>query len=210
LNCTRQVGPVDSIVIAIRPSLSLRAKRGNIWCLDRRVALLLAMTVRYYEAMAHIHDLIDFTVSAHIVHPDLDKVLLIHHKKQGFWLQPGGHVELDEDTDQALLREIKEETGLDVTPLTPQDEAPEQEDTKTLRAPNFMQIHRIHTEPDHRHIDLKYVCLANSEAITLAEAEHHAIRWFSKADLEDPKNDIRPEVAYYSLKAIELAKLAAQ
>ena len=58
--------------------------------------------------MAHIHELIDLTVSVYIVHKN--KVLMIDHKTLGTWLPIGGHVELDEDTDEAIEREIKEES----------------------------------------------------------------------------------------------------
>ena len=43
-----------------------------------------------------------------------DKVLLIHHKKLDLWLPVGGHIEKNETPDEALLREIKEEIGIDV------------------------------------------------------------------------------------------------
>ena len=49
--------------------------------------------------MAHIHEKIDFTTSVFIVRDG--KVLLHKHKKLGIWLQPGGHIELDEDPNQA-------------------------------------------------------------------------------------------------------------
>ena len=43
---------------------------------------------------------------------------LVHwHKKVQAWLAPGGHVEPNEDPVQATIREVKEETGLDVTIL---------------------------------------------------------------------------------------------
>src|SRR5688572_4876274 len=62
--------------------------------------------------MAHIHELIDLVVSAFIVHPTEPKVLLVHHKGLNGWYAVGGHVELHETTDEALDREIEEETGL--------------------------------------------------------------------------------------------------
>src|SRR5256886_11095557 len=42
------------------------------------------------------------------------KVLLIHHRKLDKWLPLGGHIELDEDPEQAALREAKEESGFDI------------------------------------------------------------------------------------------------
>jgi len=62
--------------------------------------------------MAHIHEKIDFTVAIFVVHDR--KILLIHHRKLDKWLPLGGHIELDEDPEQAALREAKEESGLDV------------------------------------------------------------------------------------------------
>ncbi|MEC9365812.1 MAG: NUDIX domain-containing protein, partial [Chloroflexota bacterium] len=39
-------------------------------------------------------------------------IFLHRHPKIKLWLPPGGHVEADEDPVEAVLREIKEETGL--------------------------------------------------------------------------------------------------
>jgi len=64
------------------------------------------------QGMAHIHDKIDFTAAIFVVQDH--KVLLIHHRKLNKWLPLGGHIELDEDPEQAALREAKEESGLDV------------------------------------------------------------------------------------------------
>jgi len=42
------------------------------------------------------------------------KILLIHHKKLGRWLQPGGHIEKFENPVVAAIREVREETGLEI------------------------------------------------------------------------------------------------
>lgn len=62
--------------------------------------------------MPHIHDKYDFVITVFIVYKD--KVLLVHHPRYDKWIPMGGHIELDEDPEQALFREIKEETGLEV------------------------------------------------------------------------------------------------
>ena len=47
------------------------------------------------------------------------KLLLIHRQKPGrdFYVLPGGGVEIEESFEEACIREVKEETGLDVLAL---------------------------------------------------------------------------------------------
>lgn len=45
------------------------------------------------------------------------KVLLIYHRR-GEWLMPKGHIEPGETTEEAAIREIKEETNLDAELIT--------------------------------------------------------------------------------------------
>ena len=56
----------------------------------------------------------DVRVSAIILRGN--KILLIHRKKNGeeYWVFPGGGVEDNETADEGILREVKEETNLDV------------------------------------------------------------------------------------------------
>lgn len=66
--------------------------------------------------MAHIHTNPgehDLTASAFIVRDDFEEPrLLLHmHKKLHILLQPGGHVELNENPWQAIEHELREETG---------------------------------------------------------------------------------------------------
>ena len=57
------------------------------------------------------------TVGALIVNAD-DEVLLIRsHKWRGRYVMPGGHIELGETMEEALRREIREETGLEIRDL---------------------------------------------------------------------------------------------
>jgi nucleoside triphosphatase len=54
------------------------------------------------------------TVGALIFDPEGKFLLLKSHKWLGKYVIPGGHIELGETIEQALIREIKEETNLDI------------------------------------------------------------------------------------------------
>ena len=58
------------------------------------------------------HYTFKFRVSGVIVRDG--KVLLVEMDNAGFFCLPGGHVELGETPFQAVVREVKEETGLDL------------------------------------------------------------------------------------------------
>lgn len=57
------------------------------------------------------------TVGVFIFNPNGELLLLQSHKWPGRYVVPGGHVELGETLEQTVLRETKEETGLDVHDL---------------------------------------------------------------------------------------------
>jgi len=150
--------------------------------------------------MPHIHDLIDFTVGVFIVHNH--QVLMIHHKKLNRWLCVGGHIELDEDPEQAAIREAKEESGLDIELIGTR---PPVNDgiNRGLITPWYLDIHSI-TE-QHRHIGMMYVARSTSADVVLATEEHHAIRWFSSEELDDPNFNLTEGMKFYAREALRIA-----
>ena len=147
--------------------------------------------------MPHIHDRIDFTVAIFVI--ENGKILLIHHRNLNKWLPLGGHIELDEDPEQAALREAKEESGLDVELLgeRPPTTSP---GTRALIAPRFMDIHRITDQ--HEHIGLIYWAHRRAGEVTLSPSEHYGIRWCSLADLAQLEPRLSPAVDWYCRQAI--------
>jgi nucleoside triphosphatase len=57
------------------------------------------------------------TVGVFIFNQQGEVLLLQSHKWPGFYVVPGGHVELGERLEEAAIREAKEETGLDIYDL---------------------------------------------------------------------------------------------
>ncbi|MEK7111484.1 MAG: NUDIX domain-containing protein [Patescibacteria group bacterium] len=153
--------------------------------------------------MPHIHDLIDFTVAAYIVNNG--KVALVNHLQLKRWMPVGGHIELNEDPEEALFREIKEETGIDKSQLTVLSSKPEivSDGTKFLFTPSFLDIHKI--TDTHRHVGITYLLESKTDKLILAADEHRGISWFSLSELEKGKVDIYPAVKFYSQEAIKLS-----
>ena len=150
--------------------------------------------------MAHIHEKIDFTTSIYIVYEH--KVLLHKHKKLHMWLPPGGHIELDEDPNQAAIREAKEETGLDVA-LAGEGKIYERSPygSRDLTPPRFLSRHYFDVGQTHEHVDLVYFARTSS-ADARHEIEGGEIRWFSKEDLEGNAYDVVPDVRHHALVAL--------
>ena len=148
--------------------------------------------------MAHIHEKIDFTVAIFVVHDG--QVLLIHHRKLNQWLPLGGHIELDEDPEQAALREAKEESGFDVELIgeRPPTTSP---GTRALIAPRFLDIHRINEH--HEHIGMIYWARPVRGALALAPAEHHDIRWCRAEALDTLSPPMKDAVKWYCRQALQ-------
>jgi ADP-ribose pyrophosphatase YjhB (NUDIX family) len=57
-----------------------------------------------------------------VVRDDAGRLLLIqrgHDPHRGLWSLPGGRIEPGESPEEAVVREVREETGLTVSPLRP-------------------------------------------------------------------------------------------
>lgn len=122
-----------------------------------------------------------FTATTFVVYQD--KVLLHQHKRFGIWLPAGGHIERDELPEEAAVREVKEETGLDVTLYNPDATLfAADEEACHLHRPMHLLLENIN--PYHQHIDFIYYATAVSNQLNPAHGETNRIKWFNQTELE--------------------------
>ncbi len=151
--------------------------------------------------MAHIHEKIDFTAEVFIVYQN--KVLLRQHDKYKRWLSVGGHIELDEEPNQAAVREVKEEVGLDLSLHTEQDlSISEGHGYKELIPPHFLNIHKINDT--HQHISFVFFGTTETDQLILSETEKSdGCKWFTKDELDEPQYQLSEVIKKYARTALE-------
>ena len=96
-----------------------------------------------------------FTATGFVVHRE--RLLLHWHPKVRAWLPPGGHVDETEDPVQAVLREIREESGVQAR-VVPTGAQLDLEYPSCVAPPFTIMVEDIHdpVEGFHQHIDMIY------------------------------------------------------
>jgi len=118
------------------------------------------------------------TASAFVVSPDRLELLMIYHGKLHRWLQPGGHVEVDDPTvEAAAIREVREETGLVLT------------GPGTLFDIDVHSIPARKGDPAHRHYDIRYSFEAPVAGAVMAGDDAVDVRWVRLADVPELASD---------------------
>ena len=131
------------------------------------------------------------------------QVLMIRHRKLGVWLFPGGHVEENETPDDAVLREILEETGIRAE-ILPNGEEHALDDPAAvcLHSPRYTLLEDIGGKGEHFHIDLVYFCrpVSGHEERNLEETT--GIGWFGAEEIR--RMDTYQNVRHIALRALEM------
>ncbi len=124
-----------------------------------------------------------FCASAFVINPYTKKILLIKHKKNKKWTQPGGHIEGNETPEETAVREVYEETGLRVRLLG--ERFPREDDF--IRPLGIQKNRRTTNDGEtHLHIDIIYAAIPNDDSnFKLNKEESDDIGWFSREELEN-------------------------
>ena len=143
----------------------------------------------------------DLVVAGYIY--DKNKVLLIHHKKLDLWLPVGGHIQKNETPDDALLREIKEEVGIDVEIINNNKFGMDGSVKKNLAIPFNINLH---SAGDHDHCCFFYVCKAiDAGKLKINKDELKNYEWLSKEDLN--KDHVPADVLEMAMQGFKILNL---
>lgn len=114
------------------------------------------------------------TGSAWLVNAARDAVLLTHHRKLGRWLQLGGHSDGNPDPLAVALMEAREESGLEVAPLS--------------MVAFDLDIHEIPArkqDPAHFHFDVRFALTVTGSEIFRVSPESLDLAWVPIERLAD-------------------------
>ena len=120
-----------------------------------------------------------------------DATLLHWHRRVQAWLPPGGHVEANEDPVQAVLREVLEETGLEVEIVPSRDDGARFASVQQLEPPRTLLVEDVYDETvgAHQHIDMIYftrVIVAGEESGVRPEVPE-GWRWVTADELREAR-----------------------
>ena len=129
-----------------------------------------------------------FTATAFVVHRG--KTLLHWHRKLEQWMPPGGHLLPDEDPVTGVLREVREETGIEaeLLPLTPTFSFAY---PRQLPAPYTILVEDSAEASDrHQHIDLIYFCRPRDGEPSQPPPDEETLTWVTEEQLQ--RNEALP------------------
>ncbi len=153
--------------------------------IDKNFFLELLKTPNYLTRDNHFGHL---TASGFVVNHAHDKMLMVYHNIFNGWIYPGGHADGDDNLLRVALREVKEETNLDVKVL---DEMPFSIQALAIDG----HVKHNHYVSSHIHFDVCYLFEASENAeLKFRPDESAGAKWvpFDQAASDEVCDFIRP------------------
>ncbi len=120
-----------------------------------------------------------FTVSALVLNPEMNRVLMVHHNLFGTFTWPGGHTDGETDLLAVALREVREETGIGA--VYPLSGAPLSLDLLSCPAHVKNEV----PVPGHTHFCVTFGCVAPEGQPLIHKAdENSAVKWLPIDELD--------------------------
>lgn len=145
--------------------------------------------------MPHIHTKPgdhDHTASAYVYRLDGDepRLILHFHRKLHKYMQYGGHIELNETPWQAIVHELREESGYEMSQLKilqPKQRMNPLKNRKLHPYPLYQLTHDIDTGDivgPHFHTDIAYAFITKEEPhLAISEAESSKLKLLTRDEL---------------------------
>ena len=117
-----------------------------------------------------------FTTSIWTVNKAHTKTLMVYHNIYDSWAWIGGHADGVENLASVALRELREETGVQGTLISPEIFSLE-----ILTVDGHMKKGQY--VPSHLHLNITYLAEADEkESLVVNKAENQAVKWWSFED----------------------------
>jgi 8-oxo-dGTP pyrophosphatase MutT (NUDIX family) len=150
-----------------------------------RMPVLLEQLERNDYRLTNRKNMVGHLTASALVINHSSQVLLIHHNGLKRWLQPGGHLNHNEEPESGARRELLEETGLGGQGEITLVHSPHSSKDNLL--PFDVDTHHIPANPsksegEHKHHDFQYIYQLdpkNAQPIVLQEEEVAKYKWVS-------------------------------
>jgi len=126
------------------------------------------------------------------------KVLLLKQERSKFWLLPGGHVENNELPHEAAVREVLEETGLQVELFQKPDESARTSIVTPIPLPHHMKLLPCRDKKD---LDFVFTAKVLGGELKI-DAESKQAKWFTKEEILNTP-EVGPNMKYYAVKILD-------
>ena len=136
----------------------------------------------------------EYAVNVFVFNSDYTSLLFVRRETPPFvgqYLPPGGHVEEGENPLEAAVREVHEETGLEIEILDFRPGSPAVLDSRTVRMPEPIRVQIEYIDRHHKHIDFVLLGEVTGGLDGIPDTHKELAAWISVNELNDmemPRN----------------------